>query len=352
MSPARCGLIHIPSYATEVTDADEEVFLLYTRLASIHPVDGESKEPFRGLGYLDGKSDTLTVRLELKPPTAEPPTSNTFTPTGKKSGRNKSRSAHGKAKKENDDGTKVIEVELAQDRTALRSRSGDTGSVLWRASIDFARFVLQQYHFPVSDGLFDPPDLDNAHILELGAGTGLFSLLIGTLVRRYTATDIPALVPLLQKNIPHQPPSSSSLHSHSHGHSQTPTRPHSISAAALDWTLPVHRQLPDPVLQDTPDILLAVDCIYHPSLIPPLLKTIEELSTKDRTAVVIVCELRAEDVVREFLEGWLNLSTGKGGEVGSKWRIWSLSDVEESQWNEDGGRGLGPRYGMWVGWKV
>lgn len=192
-------------------------------------------------------------------------------------------------------------------------------------------------------------NLLNRFIL-FSAGTGLFSLLIGTLVRRYTATDIPALVPLLQKNIPHPPPPSSSFHSHSH--SQTPARPHSISAAALDWTLPVHRQLPDPILHDTPDILLAVDCIYHPSLIPPLLKTIDELSVKDRTAVVVVCELRAEDVVREFLEGWLSLSRGKEGGVGSRWRIWSLSDEEDSQWSEDRGRGLGPRYGMWVGWKV
>lgn len=38
-------------------------------------------------------------------------------------------------------------------------------------SIDFARFVLQQYHFPASDGLFDPADLGNAHILELGCVT-------------------------------------------------------------------------------------------------------------------------------------------------------------------------------------
>lgn len=68
--------------------------------------------------------------------------------------------------------------------------------------------------------------------------------------------------------------------------------------------------------------------------------------------MVVVCELRAEDVVREFLEGWLSLSTKKGGDIGSTWRIWSLSDGEESQWNEDSGRGLGPRYGMWVGWKV
>jgi hypothetical protein len=32
---------------------------------------------------------------------------------------------------------KVIEIELVQDKTALRSRKGDTGSVLW-----MARYVL------------------------------------------------------------------------------------------------------------------------------------------------------------------------------------------------------------------
>lgn len=35
-------------------------------------------------------------------------------------------------------------------------------------SIDFARLVLQQYHFPVPDGLFEPAALENAHVLELG----------------------------------------------------------------------------------------------------------------------------------------------------------------------------------------
>lgn len=110
-----------------------KVFLLYTRLASIHPVDGQSKEPFRGLGYLDGKLDTITVRLELKPFATEPVASNDLNPSVKTSGRNKSRRIHGKSKKEKNGVTKVVEVELAQDQTALRSRSGDTGSVLWRA---------------------------------------------------------------------------------------------------------------------------------------------------------------------------------------------------------------------------
>lgn len=36
------------------------------------------------------------------------------------------------------------------------------------SSIDFARLVLQQYHFPVAEGLFHPAALEMAHILELG----------------------------------------------------------------------------------------------------------------------------------------------------------------------------------------
>lgn len=75
---------------------------------------------------------------------------------------------------------------------------------------------------------------------------------------------------------------------------------------------------------------------------------------RERTAVVVVAELRAEDVVREFLEGWLGLGRGSGGsENGAEWnrgwRIWSLSGGDGG---EGKGAGLGPRYGMWIGWKV
>lgn len=112
-----------------------------------------------------------------------------------------------------------------------------------------------------------------------------------------------------------------------------------ITATALDWLLPPSRQLPDSILLDIPDIVLVVDCIYHPSLIKPLLRTIEELSVRGRTVVWVVCELRAEDVVREFLEGWLEMEGG--------WKIWSMS----GEGSEGEGQGLGPRYGMWIGWK-
>lgn len=152
------------------------------------------------------------------------------------------------------------------------------------------------------------------------AGTGLLGVALGPLFRRYTATDIPALVPLLRKNI-----------------GTIKRSPSSISAMALDWTIAAQRQLPDDVLADPLDLILAVDCLYHPLLIPPLLETLSALCIPDRTVVLLVSELRAEDVPREFLETWL-------GRENERWKIWSVNGEGEENF-------LGARYAMWVGWR-
>ena len=150
------------------------------------------------------------------------------------------------------------------------------------------------------------------------AGTGLLAAALGPLFAQYTATDIPALVPLLQKNI-HD----------AHGN---------VSACALDWTLPANRQLPDDVLREPLDLVLAVDCIYNPSLISPLLSTISQLATPNHTLALVVSELRSEDVMREFLEGWLAREL-------DGWKLYNV--------NGDGeGCLLGARYAMWVGWRT
>ena len=130
-------------------------------------------------------------------------------------------------------------------------------------------------------------------------------------------TDIPELVPLIKKNISLNVPPSISK----------------IVAQDLDWT----------ALQSTPsslrakafsfeviDLLLAVDCVYHPSLVGPLVDTMRYLATPGKTTVVVVVELRAEDVVREFLEAWLQSDP--------RWEIWSIGE----------GR-LDSAYALWVG---
>ena len=92
-------------------------------------------------------------------------------------------------KKKSNVETQTIEIQLFQDKTALRSRKGDTGSVVWKArcilfplylndldsmmangmvSIELAQTLLQQYHAKMPEALFDPVSLNGSHLLELG----------------------------------------------------------------------------------------------------------------------------------------------------------------------------------------
>jgi protein N-lysine methyltransferase METTL21D len=145
--------------------------------------------------------------------------------------------------------------------------------------------------------------------MEDRAGTGLLALALGPLARKYTATDMPALIPLLRKNLL----------------SRSSTT--AVTVTALEWTLPTLRQID--VRADSPDMLLVVDCIYHPTLVHPLLATMTALAVPRHTVALVVAELRAEDVLREFLEEWIGLG----------WRVWSIADDL-----------LGARWGMWVAW--
>ncbi|KAF7308807.1 hypothetical protein MKEN_01080300 [Mycena kentingensis (nom. inval.)] len=289
------GLLRLPAGSERVLDADEEVFILYSR---------STTEP-RGLGYVDNRSDILTLSFTLKPG---------FITKGKR----KQLAAQ----------EKTVEIQMAQDKTALRSRSGDTGSVVWQASIDFAQSILQQHHAKSPDALFDLERLPSSRILELGSGTGLLSIALSPLVAHFTATDIPELLPLMRKNLALNFPAE-----------------RNVSVNELNWqTLaslpPARRAQLFTVSPDAPyDIVLIVDCIYHPSLLPSLLATIDYVATTPTTAVVVAMELRAEDVTREFLEGWLALDSGR-------WEVWRVAND-----SDNGILAHDKPYVVWVGWK-
>ncbi len=165
--------------------------------------------------------------------------------------------------------------------------------------------------------------------------------MLSPFVRHYTVTDIPELIPLIRKNVGHNfsynvlsvsPPRAAGKHSSS----PPPSTSTNVTATALDWVQlrNAPASLRAKLAPDEPaDLVLIVDCIYHPSLLPALLSTIDYLTVPGRTAVLVVVELRAEDVIREFLQGWLD-KTGDG-----VWEIWSLGGLVD-----------GP-YAVWVGWK-
>ncbi|KAF8216457.1 putative methyltransferase-domain-containing protein [Mycena galopus ATCC 62051] len=318
--PLQKGLIRLPLGSERVVDADEEVsallllefcvFILYSNKSTPAP----SNQP-RGLGYVDSHTDILSLNFELKTPSLS--------------------NQYSKAKRKIRD--KTVEIQLAQDKTALRSRTGDTGSVVWRASVDFAQMILEQNHANSPASIFDER-LKDANVLELGAGTGLLSIALSPLVGQYTATDIAELVPLIRKNVSLNFP----------GWPNVPTKQgvpgpgQNVAVDEINWEIlhstPLHRRaqlFPPPPAPF--DIVLVVDCIYHPNLLPPLLAAMDYVSTAGTTAVLVLMELRAEDVTRDFLEGWLTLG-------GGEWEIWRIA-------NDEGMLGKNQPYVMWVGWK-
>ena len=155
-------------------------------------------------------------------------------------------------------------------------------------------------------------------------------------MRQYTITDIEDLVPLIRKNVARNLPVSP-VAPHRSKHSPPPSPTPNVATMTLDW-VQLHNAPASLRTKlapsDSADIVLVVDCIYHPSLLPALLTTIDYLTVPNKTAIVVVVELRAEDVIREFLQGWLDKSSSQG-----EWEIWSIGDLLE-----------GP-YAVWVGWK-
>ena len=154
------------------------------------------------------------------------------------------------------------------------------------------------------------------------AGTGLLGIVLSPLARKYTITDIDDLVPLIKKNVQLNVP-------------EFP-KDSNLVVSSLDWV--TLQQVPpskrhgafgfDPV-----DLVLVVDCIYHPSLLPPLLETLDFLAIPETTTVLVVVELRASDVVTEFLQSWIAMPC---------WEVWRVADD---------GKLMGKPYAMWAGRK-
>lgn len=104
-----------------------------------------------------------------------------------------------------------------------------------------------------------------------------------------------------------------------------------------------------PVQQSIPDLLVSFfsDALPSRSLFSlshtpaPLIATFSHFTVPNHTVVLVMIELRSADVIREFLELWLEDGEGR-------WEIRRLVGEEgEGGWGEGGGRFVG-----WVGWRT
>ncbi|KAH7335274.1 putative methyltransferase-domain-containing protein [Rhizoctonia solani] len=295
--------VTLPQGSSQVLDADEEVFILYSRHFENRDEDG-----IQGLGSVNSLAGTLSLSFTLSSPEI-------YTSPGNP--KSKGRSRHRKASNSKSErAEKTIEIEVFQDITGLRSRKGDTGSVVWRASVHLAKLLLQQYYFPPQpphSAILNPERLANSRIVELGSGTGVLGCALLPLLSgagHITLTDLPELTPLLRKN----------------------AKSARVSVEPLDWTWQI---LPE----FAADLVLCVDCIYNTALVRPLVRVLGTLDAP----ILVVIELRDEDVVREFLNEWLEWRPHTGNKVSEYggFQVWRLADHL-----------LSPRFAAWLGWKA
>ncbi|SJX64192.1 related to RKM5-protein lysine methyltransferase [Sporisorium reilianum f. sp. reilianum] len=250
-----------------VDDVDEEIFLLYTLNAK--------SEHDGGLGYVNHSRDKIHIAIDGSTWTSAPSDRNL---------------------------TGQLVVPIYQHVTSLRSSKGDTGSVVWRSTVELAI----RFH---RDVLFDLSHLKNATMLELGAGTGALPAMLASLAKTWLATDQEQLLPLMRKNLDScsnvqtapldwfdflRPPSS---------HSAQLRKSH-----ILDHFAPA----------TAPDLIICCDCIYNPGLFDALIATLNVFTQPQHTIVLVSCEMRSDQSLADFLTKWK--------ESDPAWRILSLED--------------------------
>ncbi|GAA5826898.1 hypothetical protein JCM11251_002148 [Rhodosporidiobolus azoricus] len=354
--------LNLPPSTVLVEDVDEEIFLLYSRkqqLASSNSAVASTSPS--GLGSHSDKEGVLSLSLAIKDPWTAAVDAGPHS-----SGRSK-RTASSKSKKGKEKEEVTVDVELHQALDVLRHRKGDTGSVLWRVSLHLATYLLTTHHFP--SPLCPPllPALSTSSVLELGSGTGFLGLALrsifasaptesssatkgkGKAVKRdkgadgrtsWTFSDQLASLPLVMRNL------------RTNNVDATPT----FAVEELDWLAEssAWQQNRQPLASSAlsgsssveptvpPDLIIAADCIYNPSLSAPLAHTILR-QAGPKTVVLVASELRDEEPLEAFLRTWFE-------EGGEKWRIARLAwDTEEEK--RVAGELDGGQFVVWVGWQ-
>jgi len=127
--------------------------------------------------------------------------------------------------------------------------TGDVGEIVWEMCLLMIQYCVQiKCHFK------------GKKVLELGAGTGLLSIVLGLLGATVYATDIDPVIQLLQKNIDR----AKQMYNEQLNDL--------LFARELDWFKPIPPDLNGPW-----DYIIMAEVVYDPTLFSPLIETLINL---------------------------------------------------------------------------
>ncbi|KXS11349.1 hypothetical protein M427DRAFT_60764 [Gonapodya prolifera JEL478] len=170
------------------------------------------------------------------------------------------------------------------------TRDGTTGLRSWTGGIALSEYLATWQRRSAT--LSAQPNVAGKSVLELGAGCGLLALTCAALgAKRVVATDTTRVVSRLRKNV--EMNLESSLHN---GGSKMPV----TEVAILNWG----EAIPPTLVghNDAIDLILATDVIFDPTLISPLVVTLDSIIQCGAEAF-IVSTVRNSATYERFLDG-------------------------------------------------
>ncbi|CAM9468607.1 unnamed protein product [Phaeothamnion confervicola] len=166
-------------------------------------------------------------------------------------------------------------LSISQDPDSL-----DLGTTVWDASL-----ILSKY-MEVNPSLYGTRKLRGKRVLELGAGCGLAGLAFALQGADVVMTDLPAVIPILEKN--------ATMNVGSLNTEVLGFKP-SIKVQPYCWGDPVGELADEPPW----DFIVACDCVYVESLVAILVDSLERLAGKN-TTVIVASEKRELDTYDLF----------------------------------------------------
>lgn len=221
--------------------------------------------------------------------------------------------------------------------------------VLWTITPLFASWIARETNFLFRNNLINSQSV----VLELGAGiSGLIGLCLAPKIERYILTDQEYVLKTLRQNVqqnnasslPYSRPTRAGKHTaRSKEANEARHSDSNIEILPLDWETSDLTSLKRTMAQ-TPNVLIAADCIFNPAIIRPFVSTLAALSLSLSHAEedqghdqaqnapvmsVIAQQLRSPDVFTEWLEVTLQ-----------KFRVWRVSEEALAVGGEIGEKGL------------
>ncbi|XP_041361341.1 protein-lysine methyltransferase METTL21D-like [Gigantopelta aegis] len=168
----------------------------------------------------------------------------------------------------------VREIERNDGKTLKINQSeiGDVGCVVWDAALVLTKY-LETNDFQRGTAW------KGKRVVELGAGTGVVGLYAASLGATVTITDLPELIPLIQRNID----------------DNVKVVTGSATTEPLTWGSDTCNQS-----CRNPDYIFLADCIYYEESLNPLMSTMCDLCGP-RT-VVLCCYEQRDTEIKKVLE--------------------------------------------------